>query len=465
MATMSLFLNIYNVFISLLQPSAGVYRQSRLTRTRRAGDCAAPRATCRRPFSCAWTLSAREQRDRLDVRGVRKHVDHARRGQRVAAIMHEHRGIAGERGRVAGHVDDARQARARRSRRQRLDELDGALARRVDQRLVERQERADASPAWPRTGWRPRNASLSSGRCTRAFPRRDGPSRRCLRRRRPAAPRRAIGSVKLPRPQKKSAIRSPGCGSSSASARRTSTRLISGLTCVNSVGENGIDDVELGQRVAELRVRRMEAVGRSPGRRFAATRRRRARPRTSAAWLRPPRQGLEDPEHQRVDGLVFSGRVLGRMRSIADRQLDLRQAVANRQALDQRRAAPAAAPRSFAAPRGIRACPPRSSTGVRGSPRARRPFSGRGAPKAARDAGSATLARALAGADGRASRDRCARAPPRARAAWPRPGATRPRAASSSRRIRRNAGSVESSSRGWRDGPSRRARSRTSACA
>ena len=53
------------------------------------------------------------------------------------------------------------------------------------------------------------------------------------------APRRAIGSEKLPRPQKKSAIRSSGSGASSATARRTSTRFTVAFTCVKSVGENG----------------------------------------------------------------------------------------------------------------------------------------------------------------------------------------------------------------------------------
>ena len=72
------------------------------------------------------------------------------------------------------------------------------------------------------------------------------------------APRRAIGSVKLPRPQKKSATRSPGRGSSRLIARRTSTRLIAGLTCVNSVGRIGKHEPEFRQRVGERRVGRVE---------------------------------------------------------------------------------------------------------------------------------------------------------------------------------------------------------------
>jgi hypothetical protein len=50
------------------------------------------------------------------------------------------------------------------------------------------------------------------------------------------APRRAIGSEKLPSPQKRSATRSPGCGSSRRTARDTSTRFTARFTCVNSVG-------------------------------------------------------------------------------------------------------------------------------------------------------------------------------------------------------------------------------------
>ena len=75
-----------------------------------------------------------EYRDRLHVRGVREHVDHARRRQSVAALVHEHRGIARERPRRAAHVDDATQRFGRILSRQRLHELDGAVARRIDQR-------------------------------------------------------------------------------------------------------------------------------------------------------------------------------------------------------------------------------------------------------------------------------------------------------------------------------------------
>jgi len=61
------------------------------------------------------------------------------------------------------------------------------------------------------------------------------------------APKRAIGRVKLPRPQNMSAMRSPGCGSSSLMARSTITRLICGLTWVNSVGLNGMTTPNSGK--------------------------------------------------------------------------------------------------------------------------------------------------------------------------------------------------------------------------
>jgi len=46
-----------------------------------------------------------------------------------------------------------------------------------------------------------------------------------------SAPRRAIGKEKSPMPQKRSAIRSPGRGSSRCRARDTSSRLVARFTC------------------------------------------------------------------------------------------------------------------------------------------------------------------------------------------------------------------------------------------
>ena len=63
------------------------------------------------------------------MRGVREHVDHARRGQAEAPGMHQHAGVARKRRRIARDVQDA----LRPFVGQRLDDLDGAFARRVDQ--------------------------------------------------------------------------------------------------------------------------------------------------------------------------------------------------------------------------------------------------------------------------------------------------------------------------------------------
>ena len=62
-----------------------------------------------------------------------KHVDHARGGEREALVVHQHVGVARERGRVAGNVDDA----PRPILGQRMDQRRGALARRIDQVFVE----------------------------------------------------------------------------------------------------------------------------------------------------------------------------------------------------------------------------------------------------------------------------------------------------------------------------------------
>ncbi len=55
-----------------------------------------------------------EQRHRLDVRRVREHVDRGRADETVAVVLGETLRVAGERGRVARDVDDARRCRARR---------------------------------------------------------------------------------------------------------------------------------------------------------------------------------------------------------------------------------------------------------------------------------------------------------------------------------------------------------------
>ena len=69
--------------------------------------------------------------------GVREHVDHARALQDVAALVHHDGGIARQRGRITGHVDDAARTFFGSQQRQRLRHGLRAFARRVDQHAVE----------------------------------------------------------------------------------------------------------------------------------------------------------------------------------------------------------------------------------------------------------------------------------------------------------------------------------------
>ena len=55
-----------------------------------------------------------QQRERLDVRGVRKHVHHTRRLERKAMLVHQHPQIPREASRVTGNIQHA----LRRERRQ-----------------------------------------------------------------------------------------------------------------------------------------------------------------------------------------------------------------------------------------------------------------------------------------------------------------------------------------------------------
>ena len=191
-----------------------------------------------------------EHGDRLDVRGVREHVDHARRGETVPALVDEHGGVARQRARRARHVDDPREtARLRRA---------AAATSRARPRL-----RAAGRSARGGGGRTPRGSPASTAKrfATAKRVRADRPLRAAFSSARRtsaalpstpsvSAPLRAIGSVKLPRPQKKSAMRSPACGASSATARRTSTRLIALFTCVNSAGPNGIVTANSGSAYA-----------------------------------------------------------------------------------------------------------------------------------------------------------------------------------------------------------------------
>ena len=89
MATLGLFLNVYNIFISLLNILLAF-----------TGNATEARAVCiaERGASAPRSFFEHvEHRDRLDVRGVREHVDDAGGGEPVAALVDEHRGIARER--------------------------------------------------------------------------------------------------------------------------------------------------------------------------------------------------------------------------------------------------------------------------------------------------------------------------------------------------------------------------------
>ena len=90
MATLNLFLNVYNIFISLLNLLLAFIGAARLTGTR--APHSGHRGDASRPVFLRRAVAQRvEQRDRLDVRRVREHVDHARRREIVAVLVHEHR--------------------------------------------------------------------------------------------------------------------------------------------------------------------------------------------------------------------------------------------------------------------------------------------------------------------------------------------------------------------------------------
>ena len=419
-----------------------------------ATSALAPSALCR--------TSALEHRHRLDVRRVRKHVDDARRREAIAAFVHEHRGVARERRRVARHVDESRERALVVAMRQRLRELDRAFARRVDQRAVERTERCRPIPRVAvnrfaatneRARARPLRAAFSCAwRTSAALP--STPTT--------VAPLRAIGSVKLPRPQKKSATRSPGCGASSASARRTSTRLTPKLTCVKSVGRERQRDVELGQRVGQRRILRMERRDGARPAGLQPERRRRACRRTRRACA----SSVGDGGSSTRSTSAYTRRP-GRRRRAARRRRP-RSAAAGRGSTATRRAC-AAAPAgrtACAAARGIRACRRRSSTAARGSRPARRPSSARAAPTAARGSDSPTARRrsggsSVSGRDAADARERILERALLRRDLQRR----RRRAAACSRRTRRNAGSAASRATRSRARCAPPARYRSSACA
>ena len=76
-------------------------------------------------------MSSLEQRYRLDVRRMRKHVHHARRDELESMLLHQRARIARERARVARHVHDALCRLAWKI----FENGRGAGARRVEQEL------------------------------------------------------------------------------------------------------------------------------------------------------------------------------------------------------------------------------------------------------------------------------------------------------------------------------------------
>ena len=181
-----------------------------LSRLRRFSIARRRRGCLTRVKGCRPALTP-EQRDRLDVRGVREHVDDAGGREPVTAFVHEHGGVARERRRRARDIDDRasgapsraaapsrappRLRAAGRSAPGRAGRAPRCFARRRVEQVGDREARA--RPARPL-----RRRFLGRRRTSAALP--STPTT--------CAPRRAMGSVKLPRPQKKSAIRSPGCG-------------------------------------------------------------------------------------------------------------------------------------------------------------------------------------------------------------------------------------------------------------
>src|SRR5574340_933060 len=77
-----------------------------------------------------------KQRYRFDMRGMREHIHHPRCFQRVAVNLHQYLRIARQRGGITAHIDDAAW-RIFSATSKGFNQLDRAIARRVDQQLVE----------------------------------------------------------------------------------------------------------------------------------------------------------------------------------------------------------------------------------------------------------------------------------------------------------------------------------------
>ena len=174
MATLALFLDLYNIFISLLNLLMAFTGDSATERSRPYPDengglrAALFISACRLSGPrCAALLSGRTRAIDSTCAVCGNMLTMPAAAQRVAVLVHQHRRVAGQRRRIARHVDDA--PRRRPSPGSALTSGDRAFARRIDQHACRAGPAPRRSPAWPRTGWRRRNASAAARPLRAAF--------------------------------------------------------------------------------------------------------------------------------------------------------------------------------------------------------------------------------------------------------------------------------------------------------
>ena len=139
-ATLALYLDIFNVFQSLLA-LLGTGRRQRL-KPPGARAPASRKQGLRALFSFRLSPAPGQVEDRhaFHMRRVGKHVDHPGRHASVAGLVHQQARVSRERGGIAADIDDApgrrpcpAQFRVLVQVRQRLDQRKSALPRRIDQ--------------------------------------------------------------------------------------------------------------------------------------------------------------------------------------------------------------------------------------------------------------------------------------------------------------------------------------------
>src|SRR5690349_1458624 len=81
-------------------------------------------------------FSLYEKCNRLDVRRVREHIDHARGTQLVTSLVHQDAGIARESRGVAGHIHDSTRCMLRKA----VNHFVRTVARRIEQQSIQRPE-------------------------------------------------------------------------------------------------------------------------------------------------------------------------------------------------------------------------------------------------------------------------------------------------------------------------------------